>query len=179
MKTFEDFQRQLHCSHVNADEIERRCYDAECSLKKALDRVESAEIGCDQLASFARYGWEDPKNAQVITASVYLSVASGSDPAYLAAQRFLEKATPEQFELVKQIGCTLPFKPPKLRIPALAEHCGDLRVALASCVMAMRLWGDEEDGIPEDGPIAHAYEHAEALLRKHEGPSKKMKGSDA
>jgi len=43
VKSFEDFQRQLHCSHVSADEIERRCYDAECSLKEALDKMGALE----------------------------------------------------------------------------------------------------------------------------------------
>jgi len=43
----------------------------------------------------------------------------------------------------------------------------ELRLALTNCVLAMRLWGAEEDGIPEDGPIALAYEQADALIRSY------------
>jgi len=297
MKTFEEFQHQLHCAYVNADEIERRCYDAECSLKEALDGAESAEFGCeiaykreptqeeaDANANGADEcfipmgGWtarrcrhcriwvfggptacvrcverNEKRELQAQLENVLDSHVEGAwmaralgaeqnlkelrsvlNDAGLLAQgmetnqiaRVIKGRAGDGSRLLKdflqKIADTLNLELPshcdhvlaiqldirrlqdverrwseacelasthcpvssgrshiREGIPALAEHCGDLRVALASSVMAMRLWGAEEGGIPEEGPIAQAYEHAEALLRKHEGPSKKMKGSDA
>lgn len=39
-----------------------------------------------------------------------------------------------------------------------------MRDVLRACVVAMEQWGAEEDGIPEDGPIAEAYDAARSLL---------------
>jgi len=51
-------------------------------------------------------------------------------------------------------------------IAALEKRNAELRSALRDCARAMRLWGAEEDGIPEDGPIADAYEQAAKLAEK-------------
>lgn len=54
---------------------------------------------------------------------------------------------------------------------ARAAHAAEvegLRAALQACVRAMRLWGAEEDGIPEGGPIAEAYDGAVRLLANPE-----------
>jgi len=49
----------------------------------------------ERLASFTRYAWENPNTAQVSIAAIYLSFADTTDPAYAAAQRFIERADSE------------------------------------------------------------------------------------
>lgn len=46
----------------------------------------------------------------------------------------------------------------------LARQRDEARTALANLVQAMRVWGAEEDGVPEDGPVGAAYDAAERLL---------------
>ena len=49
-----------------------------------------------------------------------------------------------------------------------AKACAEverLRQTLTNCVLAMRLWGAEEDGIPDGGPIGLAYDRACKALK--------------
>jgi len=52
------------------------------------------------------------------------------------------------------------------RLKAVRDQNERLHITLANTVMAMRLWGAEEDGVPEDGPIGAAFDAANVVLKE-------------
>ena len=52
------------------------------------------------------------------------------------------------------------------RLSAVQDQNERLRITLANTVMAMRLWGADEDGVPEDGPIGAAFDAANVVLKE-------------
>jgi hypothetical protein len=60
---------------------------------------------------------------------------------------------------------TLEIERLEAKVREQAEVLAAVTQALENVTLAMRLWGAEEDGIPEDGPIAAAYDNAQRLLK--------------
>ena len=78
----------------------------------------------ERLASFTRYAWENPNTAQVAVAAIYLSFADATDPAYAAAQRFIERADSEYLEIIRQVGSALPWEDGDSPCPVHGEEEG-------------------------------------------------------